>query len=116
VKPKPTRRHPAALICIAALAMATPTWAFNDTARQEPDTALEAMKVCSMAGSNASICVLRHSPNEGHPLQMAKLFLEECRDVSKDKVEPDWAERARLVKVNECAETRAYIKQRWGQP
>ena len=79
---------------LAALlaAIATPTWAANDAE-------LDAIELCLGTHDNTNICIMKYSP-ENEARRFAKSVLFSCLG----------AERPNPM----CAETVAYIKQRWG--
>ena len=99
-------------IALAALvvALATPAWATNEEEyfayTQKMSTWDRAVRVCIEVGGNADMCKMRTAPEERLALVWAENALKNCKVIATDAT-PVEAKR-------QCAETRAYIKQRWG--
>ena len=90
----------AALLAVVAL----PAWAAN--VDKAPASKVE---VCKLAGGNL-LCTVKHSPTEEKALHNARSLLETCRDGGLI----EWFGERREMTSGECAEIRAYAKQRWG--
>lgn len=89
-----------AVILAGALALATPAWAGNDDHIEAVTT------VCREAARNLDTCIMERVP-EAQAIVVAARTIEACKTIA--------AEYPQLVVANEqCAESRAYIKQRWG--
>ena len=86
-------------LALAALvvAMATPALAANDGDG--------GYRLCIAAGTSKLICEIKYAPSEGEARGIARAALVYCEQETANQL--PWA-------LQHCAETRAYIKQRWG--
>jgi hypothetical protein len=89
------------------VALATPAWAANDDKPLISDGLkhwLAAVELCENLGGNSHICGMRHASTELSAIDMAQSTLRFCDQIGT--IDPSYAP--------ECADARAYIKQRWG--